>query len=115
MVDVPLDDFEVLVGEALDTIPEELARVMQNVVVLVEERNRDGYNLYGLYYGVPLTQRGQTYAGMLPDTITIYRQPILRDFHSRDEVVRQVRKTVVHEVAHHFGITDEQLHAWGYG
>jgi predicted Zn-dependent protease with MMP-like domain len=115
MVDMPLEEFEVLVGEALDTIPEELARVMQNVVVLVEDRNRDGMDLYGLYFGVPLTQRGQTYAGLLPDTITIYRLPILRNFHTREAIVEQVRITVVHEVAHHFGITDDQLHDWGYG
>jgi predicted Zn-dependent protease with MMP-like domain len=115
MVDMSQDEFEVLVGEALDTIPEQLARVMQNVVVLVDDKNPDGLDLYGLYFGVPLTQRGQTYAGMLPDTIHIYRLPILRDFHSREAVVRQVGITVVHEVAHHFGITDDQLHDWGYG
>jgi len=115
MVDVGQEDFEVLVGAALDTIPDELARLMQNVVVLVEDRNRDGMDLLGLYYGVPLTQRGQTYAGMLPDTITIYRLPILRQCRTHAEVVEQVRITVVHEVAHHFGITDDQLHDWGYG
>ena len=110
MVDVGLEDFEVLVGAALDTIPDELARLMQNVVVLVEDRNRDGMDLLGLYYGVPLTQRGTSYAGMLPDTITIYRIPILRMCGTAEEVVTQVRITVVHEVAHHFGISDERLH-----
>ena len=114
MVEMADEEFDVLVGEALDTIPEQLARVMQNVVVLVENRHPE-QDLYGLYFGVPLTQRGQTYAGMLPDTITIYRRPILRNFHTRDAVVEQIRITVVHEVAHHFGITDDQLDDWGYG
>jgi predicted Zn-dependent protease with MMP-like domain len=110
MVDVTREDFETLVGEALDTIPDALARLMENVVILVEDYSPRGQNLLGLYYGVPLTQRGQTYAGMLPDTITIYRIPILRECRTTEEVVQQVRTTVVHEVAHHFGISDERLH-----
>jgi predicted Zn-dependent protease with MMP-like domain len=110
MVDVSREEFEELVGEALDTIPEELARLMTNVVVLVEDHSPEGQNLLGLYYGVPLTERGQTYAGLLPDTITIYRYPILRQCGTPAEVVRQVRITVVHEVAHHFGISDDRLH-----
>jgi predicted Zn-dependent protease with MMP-like domain len=114
MVDVSRDDFEVLVGEALDTIPEELARLMTNVVVLVEDYSPPGQNLLGLYYGVPLTERGQTYAGLLPDTITIYRIPILRQCRTPEEVINQVRVTVVHEVAHHFGITDDRLDELGY-
>jgi predicted Zn-dependent protease with MMP-like domain len=79
-------------------------------VILVEDYSPRGQNLLGLYYGVPLTQRGQTYAGMLPDTITIYRIPILRECRTTEEVVQHVRTTVVHEVAHHFGISDERLH-----
>ncbi|MEI6363583.1 MAG: metallopeptidase family protein [Actinomycetes bacterium] len=109
-MDVTREEFEDLVGEALDTIPDELARLMQNVVVLVEDYSPPGQNLLGLYFGVPLTERGQTYAGMLPDTITIYRYPILRQCRTAAEVVVQVRRTVVHEVAHHFGISDDRLH-----
>lgn len=104
------EDFEELVGEALDQIPEELGRLMQNVVVLVEDQSRDGRNLLGLYYGVPLTERGTGYAGMLPDTIHIYRLPILRMCSTPEDVVDEVYHTVVHEVAHHFGISDERLH-----
>ncbi len=115
MVDVPLEEFEVLVGEALDQIPDDLGRLMQNVVVLVEDRSPPGRNLLGLYYGVPLTERGTTYAGMLPDTITIYRLPILRMCRTREDVIDQVRITVVHEVAHHFGISDDRLDELGYG
>jgi predicted Zn-dependent protease with MMP-like domain len=110
VIDVPREQFEVLVGEGLDLIPDELARLMDNVVVLVEDFPPSGRRLLGLYYGVPLTERGQNYAGMLPDTITIYRIPILRMCRTTEEVVEQVYRTVVHEVAHHFGISDERLH-----
>ena len=115
MVDVPLEEFEVLVGEALDQIPDDLGRLMQNVVVLVEDRSPPGRSLLGLYHGVPLTERGTNYAGMLPDTITIYRIPILRMCRTREDVLDQVRITVVHEVAHHFGISDDRLDELGYG
>lgn len=114
-MDVTRDDFEVLVGEALDQIPDALARLMDNVVVLVEDHPPAGRRLLGLYYGVPLTERGHMYSGILPDTITIYRLPILRMCRTADEVVEQVRVTVVHEVAHHFGIDDDRLGELGYG
>ena len=114
-MDVTRDEFEVLVGEALDQIPDELARLMSNVVVLVEDHSPPGQNLLGLYFGVPLTERGQTYAGMLPDTIHIYRLPILRQCRTREEVVEQVRITVLHETAHYFGLDDDQLDQLGLG
>src|SRR5579862_794619 len=107
-------EFEELVAEGLDAIPEPLSRQMRNVVVLVEDMGVSP-NLLGLYEGVPLTQRTTSYAGMLPDRITIYRVPILRHCSSREDVVRQVTVTVVHEVAHHFGIDDEKLHELGWG
>ena len=110
VIQVTSEEFEVLVGEGLDQIPDELARLMDNVVVLVEDYPPEGRRLLGLYHGVPLTERGQWYAGMLPDTIHIYRVPILRMCRSEEEVVEQVRRTVVHEVAHHFGISDDRLH-----
>ena len=110
VINVPLEEFEDLVGLALDQIPEELARLMENVVVLVDDHSPEGRRLLGLYHGVPLTQRGQWYAGMLPDTIHIYRIPILHMCRTPEEVVEQVRRTVVHEVAHHFGISDDRLH-----
>jgi predicted Zn-dependent protease with MMP-like domain len=113
VIDVAREQFEDLVGEALDSIPDELARLMDNVVVLVEDLSPRGQRLLGLYYGVPLTERGTNYAGMLPDTITIYRIPILRMCATAEEVVTQVRITVVHEVAHHFGFSDERLHELG--
>jgi predicted Zn-dependent protease with MMP-like domain len=117
MIDVPMEQFEELVGEALDTIPDGLARLMQNVAVFVEDQSPrrpdlvgDERDLLGLYEGIPLTERGQTYAGILPDRITIYRIPILRECRTTADVVTQVRKTVIHEVAHHFGISDDRLH-----
>jgi len=115
VIDVPRPAFEQLVEVALDSIPEELGRLMENVVVLVEDNPPPGENLLGLYFGVPLTQRGSTYVGLLPDTIHIYRLPILRQCRTPADVVEQVRTTVVHEVAHHFGITDERLDELGYG
>ena len=107
--------FEELVGEALDTIPGELARLIDNVAILVEDEAPRGQSLLGLYEGTPLTERGQWYAGTLPDRITIFRRPILRICRNDADVVRQVRVTVVHEVAHHFGIDDERLDELGYG
>ncbi|MDC1474272.1 metallopeptidase family protein [Candidatus Nanopelagicales bacterium] len=115
MIDVPLARFEELVSDSLDTIPEGLVALMENIVVLVEEQKPGRPHLLGLYHGVPLTKRGTGYSGFLPDHITIYRTPILRMCGSEEAVVRQVGITVIHEVAHHFGISDERLHELGYG
>jgi predicted Zn-dependent protease with MMP-like domain len=106
--------FEELVADALDTIPPRFMAAMNNVVVLVEDINPDDHHLLGLYHGVALTERTSYYSGVLPDRITIYRLPILRRCRTVDDVVRQVRITVVHEVAHHFGIDDERLHELGW-
>jgi predicted Zn-dependent protease with MMP-like domain len=108
------DRFDELVVRALDTVPPELARHMDNVVVQVEEASADA-NLLGLYHGIPLTERGQGYVMALPDQITIFRGPILARCVDEDAVVEEVRITVVHEIAHHFGIDDERLHELGYG
>jgi predicted Zn-dependent protease with MMP-like domain len=107
--------FEELVADALDGIPEELGRLMENVAVFVE----DGANrpwLLGLYQGVPLTHREQYgVGGAMPDRITIFREPILARCRTEEQVVEQVRVTVVHEVGHHFGINDARLKELGYG
>ena len=112
----PVDsaEFERLVGEALDAIPPELGRLMSNVAVLVEDEPPPGEDLLGLYEGVPLTERDGWYSGVLPDTITIFRMPILRICETESDVVDEVRTTVVHEVAHHFGIDDEELDELGW-
>jgi predicted Zn-dependent protease with MMP-like domain len=107
--------FEELVGEALDTIPRELADAMDNVVVLVDDRNPDDPQLLGLYEGVALTERTSDYGGVLPDRITLYREAILDICDDEDDVVREVAVTVVHEVAHHFGIDEDTLHELGWG
>jgi predicted Zn-dependent protease with MMP-like domain len=107
--------FEELVGEALDTIPTELTRAMDNVVVLVDDRNADDPQLLGLYEGVALTERTSDYGGVLPDRITVYREAILDMCADEDDVVHEVAVTVVHEVAHHFGVDEDTLHRLGWG
>jgi len=108
-------EFEDLVADALDTIPPELTEAMDNVVVLVEARNADEPDLLGLYEGVALTERTSEYGGVLPDRITLYQDAILDGCADRDEVVHEVAVTVVHEIAHHFGIDDETLDELGWG
>ncbi|GAA4619113.1 metallopeptidase family protein [Actinoallomurus liliacearum] len=112
-MEVTREEFEDLVAEALDTIPPDLTDLMRNVVVLVEDLAPEP-GLLGLYEGVPLTERGDTYAGYLPDRITLYRRPLQAICRTRDDLVKEVRTTVVHEIAHHFGIDDERLHELGW-
>ena len=116
VLDLGRTEFEELVAAALDTIPPELAKLIDNVVVLVEdEAPEDAPDLLGIYEGTPLTERNGWYAGVLPDTIRLFRMPILRICDSYDDVVDEVQVTVVHEVAHYFGIDDERLHELGWG
>ena len=115
VIDMAPEQFEELVGLALDSIPPELAGLLDNVVVIVEaDAPADDPDLLGLYSGVPLTERGSWYAGVLPDQVSIFRTPILEMCSSVDEVVDEVRITVVHELAHHFGISDDRLDELGY-
>ena len=113
--------FEEAVSEALDLIPPELADRMDNVVVLVEDEPTaeqlagEEDDLLGIYEGTPLTERDSWWAaGSLPDRITIFRGPTMRMCESEDEVVEEVAVTVVHEIAHHFGIGDDRLHELGW-
>ncbi|MFD9588617.1 metallopeptidase family protein [Streptomyces sp. NPDC059980] len=116
MLEMTRETFEELVSQALDKIPPELTRVMDNVAVFVEdEPPADDPELLGLYEGTPLTDRGEWYAGVLPDRISIHMGPILRMCETPDEVVHEVAVTVIHEIAHHFGIDDERLHELGWG
>ncbi len=102
--------FERLVDEALDELPEDIAGLLSNVAVTVEDEPPAGEPLLGLYHGIPLGNRGPYYAGVLPDKITIYRGPIERMCGGDPKRLRrQVRRTVFHEIAHHFGISDERL------
>src|SRR6516162_5587780 len=113
VVEVAPGRFEEMVEAALDGLPPELGRLMSNVAVTVQhEPGPPG--LLGLYQGIPLTRRTSGYAGVLPDRITIYRQAICAACGSEDEVVTQVRRTVIHEVGHHFGISDARLRDLGW-
>jgi len=108
--------FERLVAEALDGIPAELLDLLQNVVVLTaDDPPPTEPDLLGLYEGIPLTERDNWYSGVLPDRITIFRRSILHMVDDYEAAVREVQITVVHEIAHHFGIDDDRLHALGYG
>ncbi len=114
MKHVSAERFEELVADALDEIPEELGRLMDNVWVTVEDVPETA-GLLGLYNGVPLTERDSGYAGMvMPDRITLYRIPICAMARTEEQVVDIVRDTVIHEVAHHFGIDDDRLDELGW-
>ncbi len=109
------EEFELAVGDALDQVPEELLNLMDNVVFLIEEEPESGEpELLGVYDGVPLTERAEMWGGALPDRITIFRGPTLRMCDSREEILDEVAVTVVHEIAHHFGIDDARLHELGW-
>jgi predicted Zn-dependent protease with MMP-like domain len=113
VIEVEPDRFEEMVAEALDGLPPELGRLMRNVAVTVEH-NQGPPGLLGLYEGIPLTSRTSQYAGVLPDRITIYRQAICVMCRTEAEVADQVRRTVIHEIAHHFGIDDDRLRELGW-
>ena len=113
MITVAPERFEEMVADALDSLPDDLGRLMANVAVTVEH-GAGPPGLLGLYQGVPLTSRTTWYAGVLPDRITIYRRAICAICSTEAEVVDQVRRTVIHEVGHHFGISDERLEELGW-
>ncbi|MFV2195153.1 metallopeptidase family protein [Nocardiopsis sp. LOL_012] len=112
VVELTRAHFEELVADALDEIPPGLARLMDNVVITVEDESPDG--LLGLYEGIPLTERGDSYFGVLPDRILIYRHDICALCETPEQVVEEVRVTVIHEIAHHFGIDDARLAELGW-
>ncbi len=104
------EQFDSWVTDALDSLPPDIAELIDNVGVVVEDEPPPGENLLGLYRGIPQTERTHFYAGALPDLITIYRGPLERAYGHEPELLRaQVKRTVLHEIAHHFGISDERL------
>jgi predicted Zn-dependent protease with MMP-like domain len=108
--------FEDHVRAALDGLPRELRAAMANVEIVVEDENPEDPDLFGLYLGIPLTERDSGYAGALPDKIAIYRIPLEEEFgHDRALLEEEIGITVVHEVAHHFGIDDDRLAELGWG
>jgi predicted Zn-dependent protease with MMP-like domain len=117
VVEMPEPEFEEAIADALDSIPTELTSILTNVVILVEaDPPPEHPDVFGLYEGVPLTERDSWWAaGSLPDRITIFRNPILAACTTVDQVLDEVRITVVHEIAHHFGIDDDRLDELGWG
>jgi predicted Zn-dependent protease with MMP-like domain len=105
--------FEDHVRAALDELPPNLASALNNIVVVVEDENPDDADLFGLYHGVPLPERGDV-AGLPPDTISIYRVPLEDSFPDPEELRDEIRITVLHELAHHFGIDEDRLAELGY-
>ncbi|HEV8098788.1 MAG TPA: metallopeptidase family protein [Gaiellaceae bacterium] len=103
-------EFEESVEAAVDTLPDDLRDAMSNVAIVVEDEPPAGQPLLGLYEGIPLTARTSWYAGATPDKISIYRGPLERLYgHDPEELQRMIRRVVLHEIAHHFGISDERL------
>lgn len=113
MVEVTNEEFEQLVEDAIDSLPADLGAAMENVAVFVDDQT-PASGLLGLYQGIPLTERGTSYSVAMPDRITIYKSSICRICNTEAEVVEQVRHTVIHEVAHHFGIDDDRLEELGW-
>jgi predicted Zn-dependent protease with MMP-like domain len=106
--------FEDVVRAALDSLPPRIARALENVAVVVEDENPEDPDLFGLYHGVPLPERGSGYSGALPDKISIYRLPLEDEFEDPAELEEEIRITVLHELAHYFGIDEDRLAELGY-
>ena len=107
--------FDDAVQRALDSLPPELREAMSNVAIVVEEQNAEEHDLYGLYTGIALPDRTSSYGGVLPDKIAIYRRPLVEDFgDDPDLLVDEIRITVLHEIAHHFGIDEDRLDELGW-
>jgi len=103
------------VERAVDSLPPELRKAMSNVEIVVEDQNPEDPDLYGLYLGIPLTERDTGYAGALPDKIAIYRRPLVEEFGDDPEVLQdEIRITVLHEIAHHFGVDEDRLTELGW-
>ncbi|HYM63708.1 MAG TPA: metallopeptidase family protein [Gaiellaceae bacterium] len=110
-----MTSFQEHVERAIDSLPPELRKAMSNVEIVVEEENAEDPDLYGLYLGIPLTERDTGYAGVLPDKIAIYRLPLVEEFGDDPEVLEdEIRITVLHEIAHHFGIDEDRLTELGW-
>lgn len=125
------DEFESVIEEALESIPEKFLEALENVAIVMEDEPGEyhlealeapdflgasyfGDELLGLYDGIPLTERDDYYDGDIPDVITIFKGPHERSFASREQVVEEIGKTVIHEIGHYFGIDDERLYEMGY-
>ena len=115
MIDVNADEFERLVIDELDALPDEMIDGLENVVFVTEDRPENGsLDLLGLYEGIALTERGQYGFGELPDRIVLFREPLLAIAETLDELKDEIHVTLVHEIAHFYGLDDEQLHELGW-
>jgi predicted Zn-dependent protease with MMP-like domain len=112
MEPIDVDAFEALVADALEAIPDQLRAEMENVAIIVDDESPPG-RLYGLYEGIPLTQRG-TYGGARPDRITLFLATICQSARTPDELAQRVRVTLLHEVGHHFGLGESRLRELGW-
>lgn len=115
MIEISDEDFDRLVDQALERIPRALLDQLNNVALVVESRHPNGPGILGLYEGLALTERTSEYSFELPDKITIYKDSLCEYCTTHEELVEQVTITVVHEIAHHFGIDDDRLHELGWG
>ncbi|WP_437584774.1 metallopeptidase family protein [Paramicrobacterium sp. CJ85] len=115
MIEMDADAFEELVSDEFDRLPDDMLSGLDNVAIFIEDLPEDGsMNLLGLYHGIALTERGQYGFGELPDTISIYRIPLLSIVDSLEQLREQVHITLVHEIAHFYGIDDDELHRLGW-
>ncbi|MEJ5927809.1 metallopeptidase family protein [Corynebacterium sp. H128] len=115
MISVSQERFEELVDMGLELVPHELLNRLENAVILIEDYHPEGPHILGLYEGVALPERTAEYSGFLPDAITIYRQALQDYCRTEEELVEQVKTTVIHEIGHYFGLDDEELHRLGWG
>jgi predicted Zn-dependent protease with MMP-like domain len=110
-----LTEFEEHVRRAVDSLPPDLRRAMSNVEIVVEEENAEDPDLFGLYLGIPLVERDSSYSGVLPDKIAIYRRPLEEEYGDEPALLEEeIRVTVLHEIAHHFGIDEDRLDELGW-
>lgn len=115
MENVHLDEFEQLVSEGIDTLPDDMLEQLDNVIFLVEEAPEDGSHILGAYEGFSLADRGDYGYGEEPDRIILYRKSLVNHCADRDELVREIRVTLVHEIAHFYGIDEARIHELGWG
>lgn len=115
MLNVSHEDFEVLVGEGLDTLHEDMLRELDNVIFLVEDLPEDGSDILGVYEGYSLIERNTYGYGEEPDRIILFRENLLQHCESHDELVAEIRITLVHEIAHFYGLDETRIHELGWG
>ena len=115
MLTMSHDEFETLVSEGLDTLHEDMLAELDNVIFLVEDRADDGSDILGMYHGFSLAEREHYGYGEEPDRIVLYREPLLAHCADRDDLISEIRVTLVHEIAHFYGLSEERIHELGWG